>query len=106
MVSAVSAPTRLRVPDLLNAVDQAADGVLSGRSDHLLPPGGVPTDDRWYFFDPYGIYGPTECYPTRNDADSDSAETPCARYRVARPRRLARCADAGVRRARRIPLGR
>ncbi len=48
MVSAVSAPTRLRVPDLLHAVDQAADGVLSGRYDHLLPPDGVPTDDRWY----------------------------------------------------------
>ena len=48
MVSAVSTPTRLRVPDLLHAVDQAADGVLSGSYDHLLPPGGVPSDDRWY----------------------------------------------------------
>ncbi|MDT5005810.1 MAG: hypothetical protein QOJ24_2986 [Mycobacterium sp.] len=48
MVSAVSAPTRLRVPDLLNAVDQAADGLLSGHYDHLLPADGVPTDDRWY----------------------------------------------------------
>ena len=43
-----SAPTRLRVPDLLQAVDQAADGVLCGRFDHLLPPDGVPNDDRWY----------------------------------------------------------
>jgi hypothetical protein len=43
-----SAPTRLRVPDLLNAVDQAADGLLSGHYDHLLPADGVPTDDRWY----------------------------------------------------------
>jgi hypothetical protein len=42
-----------------------------------------PTDDRWYFFDPYGIYGPSECYPTRDDADSDPPETPCARYPVA-----------------------
>lgn len=48
MVSVVSTPTRLRVPDLLHAVDQAADGVLSGSYDHLLSPGGVPTDDRWY----------------------------------------------------------
>jgi hypothetical protein len=39
-----------------------------------------PTDDQWYFIDPYGIYGPTECYPTRNDADGASAATPCARY--------------------------
>ena len=43
-----SAPTRLRVPDLLNAVDQAADGLLSGHYDHLLPADGVPTDNRWY----------------------------------------------------------
>jgi hypothetical protein len=43
-----SAPTRLRVPDLLQAVDQAADGVLSGRYDHLLPADGLPVDDRWY----------------------------------------------------------
>jgi cysteine dioxygenase type I len=43
-----SGPTRLRVPDLLNATDQAADDVLSGRCDHLLPPGGVPVDERWF----------------------------------------------------------
>ena len=48
MVSAVSAPTRLRVPDLLCAVDRAADDVLSGRYDHLLPAGGPPADDRWF----------------------------------------------------------
>jgi hypothetical protein len=41
-------PTRLRVPDLLNATDQAADDVLSGRCDHLLPAGGVPVDERWF----------------------------------------------------------
>jgi hypothetical protein len=43
-----SGPTRLRVPDLLNATDQAADDVLSGRCDHLLPAGGVPADRRWF----------------------------------------------------------
>jgi hypothetical protein len=43
-----SGPTRLRVPDLLNATDQAADDVLSGRCDHLLPAGGVPVDERWF----------------------------------------------------------
>jgi cysteine dioxygenase type I len=43
-----SAPTRLRVPDLLHAVDRAADEVLGGRYDHLMPAAGLPTDDRWY----------------------------------------------------------
>jgi hypothetical protein len=43
-----SGPTRLRVPDLLNATDQAADDVLSGRCEHLLPEGGVPTTERWF----------------------------------------------------------
>ncbi|MEB3980418.1 cysteine dioxygenase [Mycobacterium sp. 663a-19] len=41
-------PTRLRVPDLLHATDQAADDVLSGRCDHLLPEGGVPGARRWF----------------------------------------------------------
>ena len=48
MVSAVSAPTRLRVPDLLHATDRSADDVLSGRYDHLLPAGGPPVNDRWF----------------------------------------------------------
>jgi hypothetical protein len=47
-VPAVSAPTRLRLPDLLHATDRGADDVLRGRYDHLLPPGGVPTDERWF----------------------------------------------------------
>ncbi len=41
-------PTRLRVPDLLHATDQAADQVLSGRCDHLLPKGGIPKSRRWF----------------------------------------------------------
>jgi hypothetical protein len=45
---AVSAPTRLRLPDLLHATDRGADDVLSGRYDHLLPRGGVPADSRWF----------------------------------------------------------
>ncbi|MEV3902332.1 MULTISPECIES: cysteine dioxygenase [unclassified Mycobacterium] len=45
---AVSAPTRLRLPDLLHATDAGADEVLSGRYDHLLPARGVPRDDRWF----------------------------------------------------------
>lgn len=45
---AVSAPTRLRLPDLLHETDRSADDVLSGRFDHLLPPGGLPPRDRWY----------------------------------------------------------
>jgi Cysteine dioxygenase type I len=47
-VQSVSGPTRLRLPDLLHTTDQTADEVLCGRYDHLLPPGGVPTDDRWF----------------------------------------------------------
>jgi hypothetical protein len=43
-----SGPTRLRVPDLLHACDQAADDVLSGRCDHLLPEGGIPASRRWF----------------------------------------------------------
>jgi hypothetical protein len=46
--SPASGPTRLRVPDLLHATDQAADHVLSGRCDHLLPKGGVPDSHRWF----------------------------------------------------------
>ncbi|BBX63084.1 hypothetical protein MSAS_22580 [Mycobacterium saskatchewanense] len=49
-------PTRLRVPDLLNATDQAADDVLSGRCDHLLPAGGLPDSRRWFT----RIYGDDE----------------------------------------------
>ena len=47
-VPAVSAPTRLRLPDLLHATDRGADDVLSGRYDYLLPAGGPPKDDRWF----------------------------------------------------------
>jgi hypothetical protein len=43
-----SGPTRLRVPDLLHATDRAADRVLSGRCDHLLPRGGIPESKRWF----------------------------------------------------------
>jgi len=43
-----SGPTRLRVPDLLYTTDQAADDVLSGRCDHLLPEGGIPASRRWF----------------------------------------------------------
>jgi len=46
--SSSSGPTRLRVPDLLHATDRAADDVLSGRFDHLLPDGGVPDSRRWF----------------------------------------------------------
>jgi Cysteine dioxygenase type I len=44
----VSGPTRLRLPDLLHATDRAADELLNGRYDHLLPPGGPPADERWF----------------------------------------------------------
>ena len=48
VVPAVSAPTRLRLPDLLHATDRGANDVLEGRYNHLLPAGGVPTDERWF----------------------------------------------------------
>ncbi|GLP74022.1 hypothetical protein TUM20983_11320 [Mycobacterium antarcticum] len=44
----VVAPTQLRVADLLQATDVAADHVLSGRYDHVLPAGGPSSDERWY----------------------------------------------------------
>jgi Cysteine dioxygenase type I len=44
----VSGPTRLRLADLLHITDRTADDVLSGRYDHVVPPGGVPADDRWF----------------------------------------------------------
>lgn len=47
-VSAVSAPTRLRLPDLMNITDQYADAALSGRYQHLPPAGGLPAHERWF----------------------------------------------------------
>ena len=44
----VSGPTRLRLADLLHLTDRSADEVLSGHYDHLVPTGGVPSDDRWF----------------------------------------------------------
>jgi cysteine dioxygenase type I len=47
-VRSVSGPTRLRLADLLHITDETSDAVLRGSYDHLVPPGGVPTDDRWF----------------------------------------------------------
>lgn len=44
----VSAPTRLRLPDLLHTTDRFADEVLRGEFNHLLPPGGPAADARWF----------------------------------------------------------
>lgn len=38
------------------------------------------TDDRWYFFDPYGIYGTPDCYPANV---ADPIRTACSRYPIA-----------------------
>ena len=96
LASPSSGPTRLRVPDLLHATDQAADDVLSGRCDHLLPEGGVPEAERWF---------------TRIHGDDELdvwliSWVPGQRDRIARPRRVTRRADSAVRFAQRIPLGR
>jgi len=48
MPSTVLAPTRLRPADLLHTTDHYADHVLRGEFNHLLPPGGPPTDARWF----------------------------------------------------------
>jgi hypothetical protein len=45
---AVSSPTRLRLPDLMHTTDRFADEVLRGCFNRLLPPGGPPTDARWF----------------------------------------------------------
>ncbi len=47
-VRSVSGPTRLRQADLLHLTDRTADDVLSGSFDHLVPPAGIPTDERWF----------------------------------------------------------
>lgn len=41
-------PRSLRLPDLLQTTDLAADAVLAGRYQHLLPASGLPTDGRWF----------------------------------------------------------
>lgn len=48
LLPSVSAPTRLRLPDLLNVTDQFADRMLVGGFDHVLPPGGPPAEKRWF----------------------------------------------------------
>ena len=39
-----------------------------------------PVNDRWYFFDPYGIYGLPSCYPS---GTTDPIATDCVRYPIA-----------------------
>lgn len=39
-----------------------------------------PSDQNWYLFDPYGIYGPPACYPLHL---TDPVIGPCVRYPVA-----------------------
>lgn len=38
-----------------------------------------PTDNRWYFFDPYGIYATPDCYPT---SITGSLSKSCVRYPI------------------------
>jgi hypothetical protein len=56
-------------------------GGASGPNNHLhiFFAHRDPTDNLWYFFDPYGIYGPSTCYP----ANLTGAPGPCAQYPVA-----------------------
>jgi hypothetical protein len=41
-------PVALQLPDLLHAADRAADDVLTGGYDRLMPVGGLPADGRWF----------------------------------------------------------
>ncbi len=41
------------------------------------------SDGRWYLFDPYGIYGPPECYAAHRPQGGDPVTGPCVRYPVA-----------------------
>lgn len=43
-----SRPRSLRLPDLLQTTDLAADAVLNGHYEHLLPASGLPPDSRWF----------------------------------------------------------
>ena len=45
---------------------------------HMFTARRDPTDNEWYFVDPYGIYAPISCYPGMNAAIT----TPCKRYPV------------------------
>jgi hypothetical protein len=38
-----------------------------------------PSNNEWYFIDPYGIYGPPSCYPAEL---TDSINKACARYPI------------------------
>lgn len=38
-----------------------------------------PSNNEWYFIDPYGLYGPPSCYPA---SFSDPISTACARYPI------------------------
>jgi hypothetical protein len=45
---------------------------------HLFCARRDPTDNKWYFIDPYGIYASGSCYPAFNTP----VNSPCARYPV------------------------
>ncbi len=47
---------------------------------HLFCAHRDPTDNEWYFVDPYGIYAPPNCYPANL---TDPITTACARYPIA-----------------------
>ncbi|KAI9769876.1 MAG: hypothetical protein M1839_003573 [Geoglossum umbratile] len=59
-------------------------GCAQGRRDspnthlHIFFARRDPTDSNWYFFDPYGVYGPPDCYPGNGNGDPE-----CSRYPIA-----------------------
>jgi hypothetical protein len=54
-------------------------GGKNGHHLHIFFARKDPTNDQWYFIDPYGIYAHPECYP----AQGTMVNTPCVRYTVA-----------------------
>ena len=59
----------------------ADDGTTNANTHlHIFYAHRDPVDNKWYFFDPYGIYSDPTCYPT---AVNGAITTTCARYPIA-----------------------
>ena len=59
----------------------ADDGTTNANTHlHIFSAHRDETDNKWYFFDPYGIYSFPSCYPTAVNAPINTA---CARYPIA-----------------------
>lgn len=66
--------------DVIGWAGSTGPGGMNGNHLHIFYVHRDPTDNRWYFFDPYGIYATKECYPSKMDG---SINKNCARYPIA-----------------------